>query len=447
MGSTQPPGEKPVLVRSLGLLQATALNMTNMVGIGPFVTIPLILSAMGGPQCMLGWLAGAVLAMADGLVWSELAAAMPGTGGTYLYLREAFRATRLGALLPFLFIWQFIFSAPLEIASGYIGLAQYLGYFARSLSLWQTKLVAASAGVLVIVLLYRRITAIGGLTVVLWAGMLLTVGWILVAGMTHFNARLAFDFPPGAFSFTRGFALGLGGAMLIAMYDFLGYYDICFVGGEVRNPERVIPRAVLWSVLAVALIYALMTLSIIAVVPWREAMQSKFVISRFIETLYGPRAAAVLTVMILWSGFASVFALVLGYSRVPYAAALDGHFFRPFAKLHPAGFPHLSLLVIGGLAIAASFFTLESVISALLTARILVQFIGQICALMWMHRHRTDVAWPFRMWLYPVPALVALAGWVYIFVTAGWVYIAFGLLVLASGVAAFLVWRTQRGSS
>jgi APA family basic amino acid/polyamine antiporter len=435
------PSEKYALVRSFSLLEATALNMSNMVGIGPFVTIPLILSAMGGPQCMLGWVAGALLAIADGLVWSELAAAMPGAGGTYLYLRQALRDTRLGTLLPFLFIWQFIFSAPLEIASGYIGLAQYLGYFLRAMSPWQTKLVAASAGVLVIALLYRRITVIGRLTVVLWAGMLLTVGWILVSGVVHFNARLAFDFPPGAFAFTRGFALGLGSAMLIAMYDFLGYYDICFVGGEVRNPERVIPRAILWSVIAVSLIYALMTLVMIAVVPWREAMQSKFLASRFIEALYGPRAASLLTVMILWCGFGSVFALVLGYSRVPYAAALDGYFFRPFAKLHRGGFPHLSLLVIGGLAIAASLFELEAVISALLTVRILVQFIAQICALLWVRRRRPDIARPFRMWLYPVPAFIALAGWIYIFVTAGWGYIAFGLLVLASGIAVFGFWR------
>ena len=438
--------EHPTLTRSIGLLEATALNMSNMVGVGPFVTIPLIIAAMGGPQCMLGWAAGALLSIADGLVWSELAAAMPGEGGTYLYLRQALRNTRLGALMPFLFVWQFIFSAPLEIASGYIGLAQYLAYFWRAMSPWQMKAVAAVTGVLVVVLLYRRITAIGKLTVVLWAGMLLTVGWILWGGATHFNARLAFDFPPGAFAFTRGFALGLGGAMLIAMYDFIGYYNICFLGGEVRNPQRVMPRAILWSVIAVALIYSCMTLSIMAVVPWREAIQSKYVAARFIEVLYGSRAAAVLTGMIVWSAFASVFALVLGYSRVPYAAALDGYFFRPFAKLHEGGFPHLSLMVIGGLSIAASMFDLEAVISALLTARILVQFIGQICALLWMRRRRPDIVRPFRMWLYPVPALVALAGWSYVFLTSGWIYVAFGLAVLTSGMVAFALWRARQRS-
>ena len=140
-------------MRGFGLLQATALNMSNMVGVGPFITIPLIIAAMGGPQCMLGWMLGAVLALCDGLVWSELAAAMPGTGGTYYYLHEVFRKTNLGGILPFLFIWQFIFSGPLEIASGYIGFAQYVGFW-HGMGPAQTRL-CLGVGTAVIILLYR----------------------------------------------------------------------------------------------------------------------------------------------------------------------------------------------------------------------------------------------------------------------------------------------------
>jgi amino acid transporter len=440
------PDHQPHLERTFGLLESTALNMSNMVGVGPFITIPLILASMGGPQCMLGWLLGAILSLCDGLVWSELAAAVPGTGGSYLYLRDAFRNTRLGALLPFLFIWQFIFSAPLEIASGYIGFAQYLGYFWKSISGLEVKLVAAAVGVLTVVLLYRRVSILSRVTVVLWIGMLLTCGWVIASGLMHFNAARAFDFPPGAFSLTRGFALGLGSAMAIAMYDFLGYYDICYVGGEVRRPAYVIPRAILYSVVAVALIYAVMNLAIIGVVPWREAVKSKFIGATFMEAVYGPKAASVLTVMVLWTAFASVFALVLGYSRVPYAAALDGYFFKPFGKLHTGGFPSLSLLVIGALAIVAAFFDLDWVISALITARILVQFIGQIVALHHIRRSRPDIERPFRMWLYPVPSVIALAGWAYIFLTSGWSTSLFGLGVLATGVIAFTVWRRPQCS-
>jgi len=433
--------EKYGLVRGFGLLQATALNMSNMVGVGPFITIPLIIASMGGPQCMLGWLVGGVLALCDGLVWSELAAAMPGTGGTYLYLREAFRKTRLGGILPFLFIWQFIFSGPLEIASGYIGFAQYVGYFWRGMGTSGTRLVSLAVGTLVILLLYRRINAVGRLTVVLWVGMLITVLWVISSGLSHFNPRVVFDFPPNAFKFSLGFVMGLGHAMGIAMYDFLGYYDICYVGGEVRNPERVIPRAIIYSVIAVGAIYSLTNLSMIAVVPWREAMQSNFIASQFMEKLYGTRAAIVVTLLVLWTAFASVFALLLGYSRIPYAAALEGHFFKPFARLHPTGkFPHVSLLVMGILSIIGSLWSLDEVISALLTSRILIQFLTQIFALQYLRKHRTEIVLPFRMWLYPLPSIIAFVGWACIFATSGWKFVGFGLLTLVAGVIAYWIW-------
>ena len=440
--NASPPVQAPGMVRGLGLLQATALNMSNMVGVGPFITIPLIIASMGGPQCMLGWLLGAVLALCDGLIWSELAAAMPGTGGTYLYLRTAFKNTRLHGLLPFLFIWQFIFSGPLEIASGYIGFSQYVGYFWHGMGTLETRLICTVVGIFVIILLYRGITSVGRLTVVLWIGMLVTVVLIIVSGLANFHSKLIFDFPPGAFTFSRGFVTGLGSAMLIAMYDFAGYYSVCYVGGEVRDPARTIPRSILYSIVAVAAIYTLMNLSIIGVVPWREAMQSKFIGAQFIEKLYGAKAAAVVTVLVLWTALASVFALLLGYSRIPYAAAVDGHFFAPFARLHPTGkFPYVSLLVMGVLSIVASFWTLDSVISALLTSRILIQFIGQTFALLYLRKNRRNFVLPFRMWLYPVPIVIALAGWTYIFLTSGWVFIGFGLLTLGVGVAVYVLWR------
>jgi APA family basic amino acid/polyamine antiporter len=436
--------ERYGLVRSFGLLQATALNMSNMVGVGPFITIPFIIASMGGPQCMLGWALGALLALSDGMVWSELAAAMPGSGGTYVYLRESFARTRFGRLIPFLFIWQFIFSGPLEIASGFIGFSQYVGYFWRSMGPWETRLVAASAGVLVIGLLYREIKEVGKLTVILWGGMLLTVVWVILSGFTKFDPALATDFPPNAFSFTTGFFLGLGGAMMIAMYDFLGYYDICYVAGEVRNPERVIPKAIFLSVIAVALIYAVMNLCIIGVVPWREAMESKFIASEYMERIYGGWAGSAVTVMILWTSVASVFALMLGYSRIPYAAALDGFFFKSFSNLHPKGnFPHVSLLVIGGLSILGSLFPLDQVIAALMTGRILIQFIGQIVAVHLLREHRRDIERPFKIWLYPLPSLIALLGWLYVFSTAGVVFILYGLLTLGAGVVVFVIWNNR----
>ncbi|HZS51559.1 MAG TPA: APC family permease [Bryobacterales bacterium] len=437
--------EKYGLVRGFGLLEATALNMTNMVGVGPFITIPLIIAAMGGPQCMIGWVLGALLSLCDGMVWSELGAAMPGTGGSYLFLKESFRTSRLGMILPFLFVWQFIVSGPLEVASGYIGFAQYADYFWPSWGPWENRTLTVAIGLVVLGLLYRRITAIGKLTLLLWAGMLITVGWVIAGGlihMAHFGAKLAFDFPPDAFRFSAGFALGLGRTMLIAMFDFLGYYDICYVGGEVRNPEYVMPRAIFYSVTGVALMYSVMNFCIISVVPWREAMQSKLIVADYMSRLYGPRVAGAITILVLWTAFAACFAVLLGYSRIPYAAALDGYFFKVFARLHPkAKFPHISLLVMGGLSIVAGLLSLEWVVSALLTGRILIQFIGQIFAVHYLRKYRPDIERPFKIWLYPLPSVIAFAGWTYIFLTSGWAFILFGLVTLGAGIGAFWLWR------
>jgi amino acid transporter len=441
------------LSRRFGLLHATALNMSNMIGIGPFITIPILMTALGGPQAMLGWLVAVLVTIPDGLVWSELGAAMPGSGGSYVYLREAYGRERFGRLVAFLFIWSFILSGPLEIASGYIGFSRYARYIWPDLTPGAVFAVAAAVGVLNVVLLYRRIEAIGTLTVSLWIGTLVTTAAVIVSGALHFDAARAFDFPPGAFDFSIGFLLGLGAASRVGIYDYLGYYDICYIGDEVTDPGRVIPRSILISIVAVAALYFAINLSIIGVVPWREFVpaeahpESEFIVSTFMERLYGPRVATIFTFLILWTAFGSVFALLLGYSRIPYAAAQDGYFFSVFGRLHPTGrFPHVSLVVLGAIAIVCSLLPLGLVIDALITTRILVQFIGQVFAVMLLRTRQPDLPRPFRMWLYPVPALVALAGWVFLLLTSGWLLIAAGVGTLVLGVVCFLVWswRSRR---
>jgi amino acid transporter len=435
------------LSRRFGLLQATALNMSNMIGIGPFITIPILMTALGGPQAMIGWAVAVLVTIPDGLVWSELGAAMPGSGGSYVYLREAYGRERFGRLVAFLFIWQFILSGPLEIASGYIGFSRYARYIWPDLTSGHVFLVAAGVGLLNVVLLYRRIEAIGTLTVSLWLGTLLTTGAVIASGALHFNAARAFDFPPGAFDFSVGFLLGLGAASRVGIYDYLGYYDICYIGDEVKDPGRVIPRSILISIVAVAILYFAINLSIIGVVPWREFVpadaypESEFIVSTFMERLYGPQVATVFTFLILWTAFGSVFALLLGYSRIPYAAARDGYFFKIFGRLHPTKhFPYISLLVLGLISILCSLLPLGLVIDALITTRILVQFIGQVFAVMLLRATRPDLPRPFRMWLYPVPAIVALAGWTFLLLTSGWFLIALGLGTLALGIVCFLLW-------
>jgi basic amino acid/polyamine antiporter, APA family len=440
---------QPHLLRRFGLLQSTALNMSNMIGVGPFITIPLLMSAMGGPQAMLGWIVAVLIIIPDGMIWSELGASLPGSGGTYNYLLEAFGRETYGRLMAFLFIWQFILSGPLEIASGYIGFARYSAYVWPGLTKIHVILIAMGLGVVNIVLLYRRITSIGKMTIVLWTGTLATTAAVIVGGALNFNPKLAFDFPPDAFHFSLGFVVGLGTASSIGIYDYLGYYDICYIGEEVRDPGRVIPRSIIISILAVAVLYFAINFSLIGVVPWREFVPanettSQFIVSIFMERLYGSKIAIAFTLMVLWTAFGSVFALLLGYSRIPYAAALDGHFFKIFARLHPKkNFPHVSLIVIGIIAIACSGFSLEDVIAALITTRILVQFIGQICAVTLLRERAPEMSRPYKMWLYPVPSIVALFGWLFIFSTSGLKAILFGLGSLACGLIFFFAWSWQ----
>src|ERR1041385_655411 len=433
-------GDEQDLIRGVGLWGATTLNMIDMIGVGPFITIPLIIAAMGGPQAMLGWILGAVLVVCDGLVWAELGAALPGSGGSYRYLSEIYGPRKLGRLMSFLFIWQLTFSAPLSIASGSIGLAQYASYIFPSLGTMKkvalpvlgqveinaipVSLVAIAALGVAVFLLYRRITLIERFSKFLWVGVMLTILWVIFAGVSHFDPKLAFDFPPGAFTLRPEFFTGLGAALLVAVYDYWGYYNVCFFGGEVKDPGSTIPRAVLLSILLVAIIYIVMNISILGVIPWQDLSETaasdarKYIVSVFMERLYGNWAGICATVMIMWTAFASVFSLLLGYSRVPYAAARDGNYFRIFAKIHPRHrFPYVSLLVMGGIATLFCFFRLADVIAALVVIRILVQFLAQIVGVMVLRVRRPDLLRPFRMWLYPLPALLALTGFVYVLVS------------------------------
>jgi basic amino acid/polyamine antiporter, APA family len=435
------------LTPAFGLLHATALNMANMVGIGPFITIPLLMASMGGPQSILGWLTGALIVISDGLIWSELGAALPGSGGSYHFLREAYGHQSWGRLMAFLFIWQFVLSGPLEIASGMIGFANYSTYLLPGLTIRGQQFVAIAAGLVALFLLCRRLTFLTKVTVTLCIGTVLAMVAVIVTGFPHFDAHRAFDFPPGALTFNRGFVMGLGSATLIAVYNYLGYYDVCYIGDEIKNPAYVVPRSILYSLAVCCVGYLVLHLALIGVVPWREGIHSNFIVSEFMERLYGRGAAIVATILILWSAFGSVFALLLGYSRIPYAAATDGYFFRPFARLHPTkNYPQISLLTLGGVSIAAAFLKLDQLVSALITTRILVQFLAQLFSIPFLRRKLPDKARPYKMWLYPIPMIIAFFGWSYVFLTSGWVYIKVGLLTLLTGVLVFFGWAKHKAT-
>jgi amino acid transporter len=256
-----------------------------------------------------------------------------------------------------------------------------------------------------------------------WLGLVvgLTLVFMIVAGFTHFNAHQAFDFPAGAFHLNKAFFIGLGAGMLISAYDYWGYYNVCFLGAEVRDPQRTIPRAVLGAIAIVGTLYLLMNISVLGVLPWREMAQETdsharmFTMAVFMERLYGHAAAGVVVVLIAVAALASVFALLLGYSRIPFAAARDGNFPAWFGTLHRKHrIPQHSLLTLGGVTLLCCIFRLQEVITTLVVVRILFQFLLQGAAALLPRHRRERRARGFRMPLYPLPVILALSGFVFI---------------------------------
>jgi len=478
--------EEQKLERGLGLVEATSLNMTFMVGIGPFVVIPFVIQAMGGGALsLLAWAAGAALAACDGCIWAELGAAMPQAGGSYVFLREAYGPARWGRLLSFLFIWQTLFQGPLSIASGALGFAQYAGFLVgrsgwlaamlRPLGPHAEHVMAAGVIVLVVFLLYRRITEIGRISLVFSVLVIATILWVIWGGAGHFlagGARRLLDFSGIDRSLSSLLLVGLGHGTVQTIYSYLGYYNVCNLGAEMKNPERNIPRAIFISIVGITVLYLGMQASILSVIPWREAQGSSFIVSTFIERAYGGRWADLATALILVTALGSVFSATLGYSRVPYAAALDGNFFSGFARVHRTKhFPHISLLALGAAAMLFSlFFSLFSVIRAILAMRCIIQFVGQAVGLVLLHqrsafaeKHASADKWasadapatgrgaanaeghatagkrlPFRMWLYPLPVVLAIAGWLWIFISTGEKPMLASLAAAGAGILVYL---------
>ncbi len=419
--------------------------MIDMVGIGPFVVLPLVIKTLGGGFFLWAWVLGAFVSLVDAFVWSELGAAFPQAGGSYNFLKISYGEQRWGRLLSFLYVWQTLIQAPLVLASGAIGFAQYVSYL-TPLDEWQRKAISGGIVLVIIALLYRKIDSIGTIGVVMWGAVLLTLGWIIVGGLS--NAQIPLSQTLSSVSSISGgvLAVGLGQATVKTIYCYLGYYNVCHLGGEIKKPTRNIPASMFISVAGIAVLYLLMNISVVSVVPWQEAQHSQFIVSTFVERLYGSGAAQLATVLVLVVAFSSLFAVLLGYSRVPYAAAVDGQFLRVFAKLHPTRqFPYVSLLFLGGLGFVFSLlFRLSDVIDGILAMRIIIQFVGQAVGLLLLHRRRAADSFPFRMPLYPLPVILAICVWLLIFASTKLTFMLSGLIVLTLGLVAFLLFNRYR---
>lgn len=448
--SAPTPAPPPSLDRAMGLLQATATNIISMVGVGPFLTIPFMVAAMNGPHVIYAWLAGLVLALADGMVYAQLGAAIPGSGGGYQYLREAFQPFGLGRLMSFLFIFQTLLVAPLSVASGAVGFADYLQFLWTSMTPLTHNLVAAAACLVITAALWRHISGIGRLAVVMLVVVLATVGWVIVAGLFSFSPAQAFDFPPEAYAIDSRLFRSIGASAILAMYSYGGYNQVCNLGDEVKDPRRTIPRSIVLSTLLVAALYMIMTTVIVGMIPWTEVKESRTIASLFIQRTFadpdsGRLAGIVMTGLILFVAASSLYALILGYSRIPYAAAKDGNFFRIFQHVHPTKhFPDVSLATIALVSLPFCFFSLGQIVSWLVQVQVLLQFIWQCAAVILLRKYRTDIPQPFTMPLYPWPAVLSGGLWLFIFFTGPRDGIVFAFAFLFAGVVAYLVFARGR---
>lgn len=429
-----------VLERRLSLTQASAINMTDMVGIGPFITMPMVIGMMNGPYFLYAWLAGAFLSIVDAMIWSELGAAFPKAGGSYNFLKEAYGKKRAGKMMSFLFVWQTMIQAPLVIASAAIGFSKYFSYLVP-LTPVRAKVVSGCVVILIIILLYRKIEAIGKISIFLWSGVIITMFWIIGGGIAHGNFLAPVRDINTGINVDYAFVTAIGFASVKSVYSYLGYYNVCHLGSEIKNPSKNIPRSMFISIVGIAILYLLMNISVVSVIPWQHAKNSEFLVSEFIQVLFGNSAAKVATCLILWVAFASVFSATLGYSRIPYAAAADGEFFSIFSKLHPTkNFPYISLLFLGGIAFVFSMlFKLSDVISAILAMRIIIQFIGQAVGLWILRLKKNDIEFPYKMPLFPLPIILAIAMWIFILISTGSKLMSWGLFIIFLGAIVYFV--------
>jgi amino acid transporter len=434
--------------RQMGLFGACTSNMLNMIGVGPFLSIPLVLIAVHGSKVLLAWVLGAVISLCDGLVWAELGSAMPFSGGPYFYLRYAFGEKTYGKAASFLVLWSSVLTAPLLIASGAVGFAQYLRYLWPTLHDGGLSLIAMAVCLINVILLYRRITTISAISIGLWLLVIGTIIWIIVSGATHVPFALKEQFSGGYPVMDGAFWKGVGAATLIAVYDYAGYYNVCLIGGELKRPERTIPYSIIGSIFLVAILYIAMNLAIIGVLPVQQSMHSSAIVADYMQAVYNVRYARIADVLILVAAFASVFAILLGFSRIPFAAAKQGEFFSIFAKEHPTkNFPHASLLILGVLSACACLLSLSTLISLVIVIQTMVQFLAQCVAVVLLRRsHAGKNHLTFRMPLYPLPVVIAFIGWLLILASSGVRNILLALAITLAGIAAFLYKSRQEQS-
>lgn len=445
----------------LTLLQSCAINTMNMFGTGPFITIPFLLASWdpAGPHTMVGYAFSAIVCCCDSMVWGELSSMMPFSGGTYIYLKECYGPNKWGRFMAFMFLWQFMISAPMEIASGFTAMSQYLAYITGMTLWWQHGLLGCIFCLFTVSILYRDISVVGKTTLVLWAVTLFSILFTLVAGFSHFDSN-NLRAPPGAFGSLNKVVMGIGAGARIGIYDFSGYQDVCQMGDEVKAPRRNLPISCTRTCYIVCLVYFAVYLAVLGYLPWQGVVaqvesggnESNYIMATFCERMVSKSFAVFFVVVVVVTIFGSCFSLILGYTNVPFAAARGGYFFSVFGHEHPTkqGLADYTLLTLGMVSACCCFFNLDDLIAALMVPRLVLQYVAQTVGLMMIRNQYKGIPDLYRMPLYPLPAVICIMGFMYcFFTTENWIFsggaplLETVLLHTALGVVVFILWSRR----
>jgi APA family basic amino acid/polyamine antiporter len=450
------PSKEDDKERKIGLLQAVSLNTLMMFGTGPFITIPFCIASSdpAGPQALIGYAIGAMACCCDSFIWAELGALFPYSGGSYIYAQKCL-GEKWGKYVSFLFLWQLLITGPMEIASGFIAVAEYLAYVTQIYTYAHHTLIAFGCCIICTVLLYRDISDVGTVAVILWVGMCCAIAFTLIAGFSHFNEE-NFEIPP--ITNTGTLIWSLGNCAKFGVYDFTGYHDVNFIGKDVKNPQRIIPLAGISTCIIVCIIYFLTYLAVMSYLPWDpkedgfvklvndDSNNAAYIMAIFCQELVNRNFGIFFTFVVIYCIFGSCYSLMLGFAQVPYAAAKSGSFFDVFGHEHRKGFADYSLLYMGFCTCVFCFVDLETLIEGMLTTMILTMYMSNSLSLVYHRWTQPDCERPYKMPLYPLPVIVQVLMFSFIFLTSdNWIFsrgtplLELGILFLSIGTVVFLI--------
>lgn len=436
----------PVLRRDLGLRHATVLNMIDMVGIGPFTALPIILIAFPGKFSLIPWCIGAIISLLDGFIWSELGSAWPKAGGSYIFLQELFKG-KTGKVLSFLYIVQTSFHTPLVVTSACLGFINYFSYI-LPLTFVQGKVVMICVVIVTIFLLYRNIInvgKIGFMLSIIVIGMLL---WTIVTGILAFDTSIfqINSLQNNSLSSISGISFWMVTGMYTtkSIYAYLGYYNVCHIGSEIKQPGKNIPKSIFISIAGIAVLYISMQLVMAGAIKQNEIVNENVpLVSLLFEHVYGKNFGIIASVLLLIVAASSLFALLLGYTRIIYAASMEGMHLKIFQHLHPTkNFPDYALLIFGSIAIVSClvFNKPSDVFRFIVVTRIFIQFIPQVVGLALMRIKKRTHELNYKMPFFPIISTISILAWLFVFCTSGYKYSLFGISIILLGLLIYFLY-------